>query len=80
MDEITKQTISNLIKKYIDLKGRECVEVCSNINQSTDWKQVHLAISELKNAEEYYYKIKRTNDINEIIKIGQEVAKKMVVS
>jgi len=80
MDEITKQIISNLIKKYIDLKGRECVEVCSNINQSTDWKQVHLAISELKNAEEYHHKIKRTNDINEIIKIGQEVAKKMVVS
>jgi len=80
MDEITQEIISNLIKKYIELKGRECVEVCSNINQSTDWKQVHLAISELKNAEEYYYKIKRTNDINEIIKIGQEVAKKMVVS
>ena len=80
MDEITKQTISNLIKKYIDLKGRECVEVCSNINQSTDWKHVHLAISELKNAEEYHHKIKRTNDINEIIKIGQEVAKKMTIS
>ena len=80
MDEITKQTISNLIKKYIDLKGRECVEVCSNINQSTDWKQVHLAIAELKNAEEYNRKIQSTNDINEIIKIGQEVAKKMTIS
>jgi len=80
MDEITKQTISNLIKKYIDLKGRECVEVCSNVNPSTDWKQVHLAIAELKNAEEYHHKIKRTNDINEIIKIGQEVAKKMTIS
>ena len=80
MDEITQEIISNLVKKYIDLKGRECVEVCSNINQSTDWKQVHLAISELKNAEEYNRKIQSTNDINEIIKIGQEVAKKMTIS
>jgi endonuclease III-like uncharacterized protein len=80
MDEITQEIISNLVKKYIDLKGRECVEVCSNINQSTDWKQVHLAIAELKNAEEYNRKIQSTNDINEIIKIGQEVAKKMTIS
>ena len=80
MDKITQEIISNLIKKYIDLKGRECVEVCSNINQSTNWKQVHLAISELKNAEEYHYKIKNTNNIKEIIQIGQEVAKKMTIS
>ena len=80
MDEITQEIISNLVKKYIDFKGRECVEACSNINQTTDWKQVHFAISELKNAEEYYRKIQNTNDINKIIKIGQEVAKKMIIS
>ena len=80
MDEITHQIISNLVKRYIELKGRECVKVCSNINQTTDWKQVHFAISELKNAEEYHLKIKNTNNIKEIIKIGQEVAKKMTIS
>jgi len=80
MDEITQEIISNLVKKYIDVKGRKCVEACSNINQTTDWKQVHLAIAELENAEEYHHKIKRTNDINEIIKIGQEVAKKITIS
>lgn len=80
MDEITQEIISNLIKKYIELKGQECVTTCSNINKTTDWKQVHLAIAELKNAEEYHRKVKNTNNIKEIIKIGQEVAKKMVVS
>lgn len=80
MDEITQEIISNLVKRYIELKGRECVTACLNINQTTDWKQVHLAIAELKNAEEYHRKVKNTNNIKEIIKIGQEVAKKMVVS
>jgi hypothetical protein len=80
MDEITQEIISNLIKKYIELKGQECVTACLNVNKTNDWKQTHLAIAELKNAEEYHRKVKNTNNIKEIIKIGQEVAKKMVVS
>jgi hypothetical protein len=77
MDEIIQEVISNLVKKYIELKGQECVTACSNVNQTTDWTRVHLAIAELKNAEEYHRKIHNTYNINEMILIGIEVAKKM---